>query len=491
MKRIRYLTMLLALLLGSTGGWAQSGFNPDSPDEPGPASTRLVLRIWPDDAGYTSGAGRYVPGHDVSIRAYENTGFIFNRWEDSQGNVVSRDKYCTLVKSWRADTLTAVYTFDPNSPADPADPRTILYRTLTLRATEGGSVSGSGRYLEDATPRLYAYPNTDFDFAGWYDADGNRLSGDNPYAYTMPGKPVTVTAQFRFNPGSPTEPVDPQLRPKHYVMATATDGGTVNFSSVRQQEGKSVYMEAQSNSGYVFDGWYVADTLYTKATRFSYTMGKADISFEARFRFAPDSPTDPGAATDKRSAFYLMNIVGKPGDTIRYPVYLNSLTPMKDLSLQLTFDPNLKPDVSTVEMSAKAEGYTVSCTAVNDTVYAFSLIGGSYPITNAPLVIFSVAIPDTTATGRGYPVKINQVSVMLDDGTATTTSTRNGRVSVYKLGDSNGDDVVNALDMLNVVTVVTGGSTKAFIKEVSDTNEDDGINSMDVLGISEIITNDD
>lgn len=488
MKRIRYLSLLALLLCGASAWGQDDGFNPDSPAEPGPASTRLVLRVSPGDAGYTSGSGRYVPQAGVSVRAYEYEGFIFTHWTDSKGNVVSRDQYFTFTKTDRADTLTACYTFDPDNPQDPQDPKYTLYRRLTLSVGDGGSASGGGRYLTDNVVRLYAYPNDGFDFGGWYDGEGNLLSTSNPYDYTTTSKNVTLTAHFRFNPDNPAEPVDPQMRPKHYVMATATDGGTVNFSSTRQQEGKSVYMEARCNEGYVFDGWYSADTLYTRMASFSYTMGAADASFEARFRFDPDSPTEPSsAAAAKYSSIYLMNIVGKPGDTVRFPVYLNAMSPLCDMSLQLTFDPALKPRLDSVAVSAKAAGYTVSCSAVNDTVYAFSLIGDTIGVTNTPIVTFDVQIPDTTATGRGYPVKVNQVSVTLEDGTATTTSTRNGRVSVYKLGDSNGDDVVNIFDSINVKNYILDREVKTFIKEVSDVSADDLINVFDLTKLKNVI----
>ena len=488
MKRIRYMSMLMLLFCG-INTWGQTGFNPDPPAEPNPAETRLVMHVSPSDAGHTSGSGRYVPKSAVAVRAYANTGFTFYQWTDSKGNIVSRDQYFTFAKGENADTLTAHFKFDPDNPADPDDPRYTLYYRLSLNTGEGGSVSGGGRYLIDTNVKLQAYSNTGFTFDGWYDSNGKLVSISNPLVYTMPGKATELTAMFKFNPDSPSEPKDPGLRPKHNIMATATDGGTTNISSIREQEGKSVLLKATCNTGYVFDGWYAADTLYTIMPNFSYTVGKEDVSFVARFRFDPDSPKEPNApSTAKYSSIYLMNIIGKPGDTVDYPVYLNALVPLNDMSFQLTFDPMLKPKLDEIKMSAKANGYTVSCTAVNDTVFVFSLIGGKVPVTNTPLVTFSVLIPDTAATGRGYPVKINQVSAGLDNGSTTTTSTRNGRVSVYKLGDTNGDDVVNIFDQINLITNVLGNETDVFIKEVSNVNDDDNIDIQDAIGVVEIIT---
>lgn len=57
---------------------------------------------------------------------------------------------------------------------------------------------------------------------------------------------------------------------------------------------------------------------------------------------------------------------------------------------------------------------------------------------------------------------------------------------MYKLGDTNGDDVVDAMDVLNMVTVSLQKKTETFIQEVSDINEDEDIDAQDVLGVVEI-----
>lgn len=77
----------------------------------------------------------------------------------------------------------------------------------------------------------------------------------------------------------------------------------------------------------------------------------------------------------------------------------------------------------------------------------------------------------------------------MEDGTAVTARTRNGRIGVYKWGDSNGDDNVDSGDVLNIVKAATNQETIRFIKEVSDINVDGDINSGDVLGIVKIATN--
>lgn len=487
MKRIRYLSLLM-LLLGSISLWGQDTFDPSNPPEPGPPPMKLTVKVTPADAGSISmsGSGRYVAGTQVGLHAYINTGFRFVSWTNSNGDVLSTSTSFTYTKGEGHEVLTANYEFDPTNPAEPDDPANIMYYQLQLRATEGGSVSGGGRYLANRQIRLYAYPDSKFDFVGWYDvATDELLSTARYFDYMTTAKHRVIEARFYFNPDSPGEPNEPILR--RTVTAEATEGGTTSFSSTRALIGTSVNLNAYANSGYDFDGWYLNGELYTQLRNFSYTVTDSYTqNFEARFTFNPDSPADPGMPTTTRHSFYIMNKVTKPGAQIKFPIYLSSVKTLKDMSFQLEFPEELTPDFTQVEMSEKATGYSVSFNKQDSKNYIFTMTGGSVPAGNAALLVFTINVGEDIITGNDYPVKINLVEVTEEDGTVVTASTRNGRVSVYKLGDTNGDDVVNAIDVLNIVTVTLQQDTDVFIEEVSDINEDNKFDSIDVLGVVEI-----
>ena len=68
-----------------------------------------------------------------------------------------------------------------------------------------------------------------------------------------------------------------------------------------------------------------------------------------------------------------------------------------------------------------------------------------------------------------------------------TASTRNGRISVYKNGDTNGDDVVNVVDVANTISSILGETPDGYIVEAADTNDDEDINVVDVAGTIDII----
>ena len=485
MKRIRYLTTLLVLLLGSsTGLWAQDDtFNPADPPEPEQPAMRLDLRVTPSEAGSASGGGRYAPGKKVSLSAYANTGFRFVRWTNADGETVSTAQNFTYTKAEGHEQLTANFVFDPDAPADPAEPRTIMYYKLSLSATEGGSVYGGGSYLADKQVTLQAYCDTGFDFDGWYDPDGNKLSSSTSFNYTTTAKHVILTGRFVFNPSNPAEPTEPTLKPKHNLTATCNEGGSISWTSQHLQEGQSVTLTAYVNDGYSFLGWYLNGELYTRLTQFSYTVTTETVQgFEARFEFTPDSPAEPGTPTTTKHAFFLMNKVTKPGNTVKYPIYLSAVRPLGDMTFQLEFPEVLTPNFETVEMSERATGYSVSYTKVDATNYVFTLTGGSVPAGNAALLVFTISVAEDIETAQNYPVKINQVSVTEEDESTITASTRNGRISVYKNGDANGDDVVDALDaslILQYVAHKFSDDNSDFIKEAADTNNGDEVDALD------------
>lgn len=493
MKRIRYLT-LLVLLSCSIGLWAQEdNFNPVSPAEPGPPGSEsglvpmLNLMADPAAGGTVSGAGWYDAGTQVTLRAYNKTDYVFTNWTNSQGEIVSTSSQFKYTMPSSNETLTAHFRFSPGSPAEPTEIAQVIYHQLSIVAGDGGTVSGGGKYLPNTRVNLKATVNTGFVFSGWYDEVGTLISSAANFYYTTQARPVTLTARFTFNPSGPGEPTPPNIPVKHTVTAVAEDGGTVNASSTVLTEGGTVKLTATTNTGYVFLGWYVADTLYTTQSSFTYTMGTADIAFTARFRFNPASPADPSETKTKMFTFTLYNRVCRPGDTVKFPVYLTTTEDLYDMDFQLTFPKEITPTVEATDVSAKAEGYTVNISEITDpellasasvdetaAVYTLLFAGGHLPPGNTVLLNFTLHVGDEIPTGQPYQVRINQVSMTLADESKVSAATRNGRVSVYKRGDVNGDDSVNLTDADWMVKEFVGKSPDGFIGEVADMDDDEG-----------------
>lgn len=486
MKRFRYLSLLM-LFLCSMSLWGQDEFNPSSPPEPGQPPMKLEVTVTPNGAGSVSGSGLYAEGRHVSLKAYTNTGFRFVNWTNSNGEELSSSASFTYTKGAGHERLTANYVFDPSNPSEPADPATIMYYQLQLNATEGGTVSGGGRYLAGKQVTLRANPNSLFDFAGWYDTEtGEQLSTSSNYAYTTTAKHRVLEARFVFNPNNPSEPAEPVLR--RTVTATAMEGGTVNTSSQYALIGSTLTLKAYSNSGYDFVGWYVNGEHYTNLSTFSYTVTDSySQNFEARFEFNPGSPSEPAMPNVTKHSFYLMNKVTKPGATVKFPLYLSSIKNLTDMTFQLEFPEELTPDFTQVDMSAKATGYSISYSKQDEKNYIFTLTGGEVPAGNAALLMFTINVAEDIITALDYPVKINLVEVTEEDGTVVTASTHNGRLSVYKNGDANGDDEVSITDAVTVVSHILGNPVDNFIEEAANVDDGDEISITDAVGVVNII----
>ena len=79
---------------------------------------QIDLKASPAEGGTVSGAGEYDCDTRATVKAVANKGYHFVRWEDWQGNTVSKDAaYSFTVKE--TTTLTAVFAKDGATPAQP------------------------------------------------------------------------------------------------------------------------------------------------------------------------------------------------------------------------------------------------------------------------------------------------------------------------------------------------------------------------------------
>ena len=491
MKKIRLLLIAVMCLVGCITVQAQDDFNPASPSEPGPPTiySRIVLLKNIGDAGSVSGEGRYVVGNTVTVYAYVNSSYTFRNWTDTKGNILSTSTSFGFVNTEQADTLIANYAFTPGNPSEPSEPSATLYYRLELKATQGCSVSGGGRYLAGKTVSVYAYVESGYNFLGWTNRKGETVSNSTSFSYTVPVDGDTLTANCVFNPDSPAEPSDPILR--HNISVTCSDGGYYSGSTGRFLEGSTYTLYAYANSGYDFVGWYLNGELYTNLRTFSYTVGKENLNFYAQFVFNPSSPGEPNMPAISEYTYYLPTVNGKPGTTVKYAINLVNTEIVKDMNIRLTFPAGVVVEPTDYILSDKATGYDITICEAVDTIsiieegaklWDFTMIGGTTEPATQALLTFNVFLPDTIDTGHRHQVKINQISMTMEDGTAVTARTRNGLIGIFRTGDANGDNEVDALDaslILQYVAHKFGDENENFIKESANTNNGEEIDALD------------
>ena len=190
-------------------------------------------------------------------------------------------------------------------------------------------------------------------------------------------------------------------------------------------------------------------------------------------------------------SYYLPTVTAKPGETVQYAINLVNTDIVKDLNIRLTFPAGVVIDPNDYILSNKATGYTVTICEAVDTIsiieegaklWDFTFIGGTTEPATQAMLTFNVFLPDTIDTGHRHQVKINQISMTMADGTPVTAKTRNGLIGIFKRGDANGDNIVDALDaslILQYVAHKFDDENPDFIKEVANANDLDEVDALD------------
>ena len=218
MSKLLHISTLLLFCVLAQEARAQSGVNydPENPADPqavddGTSGYDLTLVASPSAGGslYTYTDTPVDSGTVVTVYAFANSGFTFSCWLQGEDTVSTSGSYEFTMPA--ADvTLTAVFTYEPESPDDPesvSSDDSGYDLTLVASPSAGGSV-----YTYTDTPvdsgtvvTVYASANSGFTFSCWLQGE-DTVSASSSYEFTMPAEDVTLTAVFTYEPESPDDP---------------------------------------------------------------------------------------------------------------------------------------------------------------------------------------------------------------------------------------------------------------------------------------------
>ena len=164
-------------------------------------SYRINVTANPSNGGTVTGAGLYELGDTCTLLAAPNAKFEFLNWTEN-GEVISTDEtYSFAVTGYR--NLVANFLqvrFDITASANPE---------------EGGTIEGTGIFMEGQTCTLTATPNEDYHFVNWTE-NGEEVSTNAEYAFVVAGERHLV-ANFAL----PTYTIN--------AIANPTEGGTISI----------------------------------------------------------------------------------------------------------------------------------------------------------------------------------------------------------------------------------------------------------------------
>ncbi len=185
----------------------------------------------PESGGTMSGAGTYEFGETATLTATPNEGYTFVNWTEDNEQVSADSEYSFTVT--RARDLVGNFTNNP------------IYLTINAEAnpSDGGTIVGSGVFIQGQVCTLTAIPNEDWVFINWTQ-DGIPVSTNATYSFIVTENAFLVA---NFAPAPTT----------YYtitVTANPTEGGTVAGGGT-YAFGQTATLTATANLGYEFVNW--------------------------------------------------------------------------------------------------------------------------------------------------------------------------------------------------------------------------------------------
>ena len=416
MTRTRYLLLLLAVLVGAAA--RGQDFNPDSPEEPS-SRYRLSVKASPAEAATVKGGGMYVVNKRVTVSATATDAkWKFRNWTDSNSEVVSDKASFTYTTTNANVTLTANYDEVKTSVLTIAyDPQGIADGKVTTYAV--------GTAVTVSAPSYSSYT-----FVNWTSKTGEVVSSNSSFTYTVTLADETLTAHYRYTPGSPSEPSE--TKPKHKVYLVANPAAANSFSQTSGfavSEGSSYSVTAYDNSGYVLKNWTIDGEVVGTANTYQGVMGKTDITLVANYTYSPSGPSEPSSDATSRHTLYCSTVSVNKGETVLMPVYLENTGNVKSLTFTLSLPEGFTASTSGIQTTSRTSGYEVSAT-LSGTSLTVALSGGSQISDhNGVIVHIPLTASDETAEGK-YGVSFSDMTATALDGSSVSLTCRKGWIAV-------------------------------------------------------------
>lgn len=395
-------------------------FNPDSPPEPG-ARYKLTLKAQPAEAATVSGGGLYVVNANVSVKAVaKSSNWRFINWTDAEGKVVNTNSSFTHRKLNSNETLTANYEYQKTSRL------TIAYDPSSIRTSE------VKEYAVGVTYSYTASTYSDYTFVNWTTSDGTVISTNRTVSYTVTENDETITAHYRYTPGSPAEPNE--TKPKHKVYFKCDPAGLVGFNQTNGfsvSEGNTFGVTVYSVSDYEFKGWTRegSSEIIGQYRTLNYTMGKEDLRFVAHFEFKPSSPSEPSTDTKQRHSLYATTTSMYRGETTLLPIYMQNTGNVKTLSFKLHLPKNLTVDVANIQKTLRTDAYTVKAVQ-EDSVLSVSLEGGTQIMEHDGVVVRIPVSAQEALKDSIYTVRFSDIAGTTTADAVINFTSRSGRLVV-------------------------------------------------------------
>ena len=143
---------------------------------------------------------------------------------------------------------------------------------------------------------LDTYSYGTYRFKHWT-ANGEVVSTDQYFSYTMPQKDVNMVAVYEFNPTNPGDPASAENTYKLTLVSQPANAGyfSGNRPISKVGAGTSTWIYTYPNqNGYVFKEWQIDGKKISSQQEMEFTMPSQDVTLTAVYEFKPTNPGNPG-----------------------------------------------------------------------------------------------------------------------------------------------------------------------------------------------------
>lgn len=216
---------------------------------------RVDAAVDPPGTGEVTGAGTYDIDTQVTVVAAAGNGYAFTRWTEGGETVWEGPQYTFTLNRDRA--LFALMT------------KTHVI-SVTANDGDGGTVSGSGTYLDGQTVTVAAVAGDGYEFAGWSE-NGTVVSTEETYSFEAVADRGLVAVFVKI-----------------YVvtlLADPAESGTVLGGGV-YREGAKASISATAGEGYRFVSWQSGGEQVSTSNPYAFTVS-GDQTLTALFEEIP------------------------------------------------------------------------------------------------------------------------------------------------------------------------------------------------------------
>ena len=249
--------------------------------------------IWAEinfDKGYNINQFSFTPRVDAKIGYVTRASLYVKNSADGEWKEVAKDQ------KFANDGSKKTFTFDEQevfavkfvatqsndgwvavSEFDIANAPQKTY-TVFVQAEEGGKVEGGKEVAAGENVTVKATANEGYEFAGWYNSLGTKVSDEAEYTFKVTGN-TALTAKFE---KTETPPVDPVQKYKVTVQSADETMGTVSGGGEFEKD-ETVTVTATAKDGYEFVNWTVDGAEVSTDAAYTFTVtGKVNLT--ANFR---------------------------------------------------------------------------------------------------------------------------------------------------------------------------------------------------------------